>query len=65
MSVEGLIGGVMMLIASASSGNVDSKSIWNTAVIIDKASQHKNWSGSIKEESHTGLKNIILKIGQR
>ena len=65
MSVEGLIGGVMMLITSVSTGTVDSKTVWNTAVMIDRASQHKNWSGSVKEESHTGLKNIILKIGQR
>ena len=65
MSIEGLIGGVMMLIASASSGTVDSKTVWNTAVMIDRASQHKNWSGSVKEESYSGLKNTILKIGQR
>jgi len=65
MSIEGLIGGVMMLIASASSGTVDSKTVWNTAVLIDKASQHRNWSGSVREESYSSLKNIILKAGQR
>ena len=65
MSIEGLIGGIMMLVVSASSGTVDSKTIWNTAVLIDKANQHRNWSGSVHEESYSGLKNIILKVGQR
>ena len=65
MSVEGLIGSVMLLITSVSTGTVDSKTVWNTAVMIDRASQHKNWSGSVKEESYSGLKKIILRAGQR
>ena len=65
MSIEGLIGGIMMLIVSASSGTVDSKTVWNTAVIIDKASQHKNWSGSVHEESHQAIKDTIRQLGQR
>ena len=65
MSIEGLIGGVMMLLASVSSGTVDSKTVWNTAVLIDKASQHKNWSGSAHEESHQIIKDTIKRLGQR
>jgi hypothetical protein len=65
MSIEGLIGGVMMLIVSASSGTVDSKTVWNTAVLVDKAGQHQNWSGSVHEESHQRIKDTILKLGRR
>ena len=65
MSMEGLIGGIMMLVASASSGTVDSKTVWNTAVLIDKTSQHKNWSGSVKEESQQIIKDTIRRLGQR
>ena len=65
MSIEGLIGGIMMLVVSASSGTVDSKTVWNTAVLLDKASQHRNWSGSAHEESHQVIKDTIRKLGQR
>ena len=65
MSIEGLIGGIMMLVVSASSGTVDSKTVWNTAVLIDKASQKRDWSGSVHEESHQAIKDIVRKLGQR
>jgi ABC-type molybdate transport system substrate-binding protein len=65
MSIEGLIGGVMMLLASVSSGTVDSKTVWNTAVLIDKASQKRDWSGSMHEESHQAIKDTIRQLGQR
>lgn len=65
MSIEGLIGGIMMLIASASTGTLDSKTVWNTAVLIDKASQHKNWSGSAHEEGYQITKDTIRRLGQR
>jgi len=65
MSIEGLIGGVMMLLASVSSGTVDSKTVYQGAVLIDKVTQHKNWSGSAHEESHQIIKDTIKRLGQR
>jgi ABC-type molybdate transport system substrate-binding protein len=54
-----------MLLASVSSGTVDSKTVWNTAVLIDKASQKRDWSGSMHEESHQAIKDTIRQLGQR
>ena len=65
MSVESLIGGFMVIVASVANGEVDSRTVWNTAVMMDKASQHKNWSGSAKEEGHQILKDIIIRTGQK
>ena len=65
MSIEGLIGGIMMLIASASSGTVDSKTVYQGAVLVDKAIQKKDWSASAHEESHQAIKDTIRKLGQR
>ena len=65
MSIEGLIGGIMMLIASASSGTVDSKTIYQGAVLVDKAIQKQDWSASAHEESHQAIKDTIRKLGQR
>ena len=68
MSIEGLIGGVMMLVVSASSGTVDSKTIWNAAVLADKAvikTEQGTWGASAHEESHQATKDAILKAGQR
>ena len=65
MSMEGLIGGILLLITSVSSGTVDSRTVYQSAVLVDRASQHQHWSGSLHEEGHSGLKSIILKLGQR
>jgi len=65
MSIEGLIGGIMMLIASASSGTVDSKTVYQGAVLVDKAIQKRDWSESAHEESHQAIKDTIRKLGQR
>jgi hypothetical protein len=68
MSIEGLIGGIMMLIASASSGTVDSRTIWNAAVLADRAvikTEQGTWGASAHEESHQAIKDTIRKIGQR
>jgi hypothetical protein len=65
MSIEGLIGGIMMLVVSASSGTVDSRTIYQSAVLVDKASQKRDWSGSMHEESHQAIKDTIRRLGQR
>ena len=65
MSMEGLIGGIMMLIASASSGTVDSKTVYQGVVLVDKAIQKRDWSASAHEESHQAIKDTIRKLGQR
>ena len=65
MSMEGLIGGVMMLLASVSSGTVDSKTVYQGAVLVDKAIQKRDWSASAHEESYQAIKDTILKLGQR
>ena len=65
MSIEGLIGGIMVLIASASSGTVDSKTVYQGAVLADKAIQKRDWPASAHEESHQAIKSIILKLGHR
>ena len=64
MSIEGLIGGVMLL-ASVSSGTVDSKTVYQGAVLVDKAIQKRDWSASAHEEGHSGLKSAILNLGYR
>ena len=68
MSIEGLIGGVMMLLASVSSGTVDSRTIWNAAVLADKAvikTEQGTWGASAHEESYQAIKDTILKLGQK
>ena len=68
MSIEALIGGMMVLVASVSSGTMDSRTVYQSAVLIDRAmvkTQSGTWSASIHEEGYSGLKNIILKIGQQ
>jgi hypothetical protein len=68
MSIEGLIGGVMLLVASVSDGSVDSRTVYQSAILIDKAiikTQSGTWSASAHEEGHSGLKNIILKLGRQ
>lgn len=68
MSIEGLIGGVMMLVVSASSGTVDSRTIWNAAVLADKVAiktKQGTWGASAHEESHQAIKDTIRKLGQR
>jgi len=64
MSIEGLIGGVMMLLASVSSGTVDSRTVYQGAVLVDKAIQKRDWSASAHEESHQAVKDIILDMGK-
>ena len=65
MSIEGLIGGIMMLIASASSGTVDSKTVYQGAMLVDRAIQKKDWSASAHEESHQVIKDNIRKLGRQ
>jgi hypothetical protein len=65
MSIEGLIGGMMLLVAAISDGSVDSRTVYQSAVLVDRALQKKDWSQSAHEEGHSGLKNIILKLGQQ
>ena len=68
MSIEGFIGGLMMIAASVSTGDVSSKTIWNTAVLIDRANtktEQGTWGASAHEESHQAIKDAILKAGQR
>ena len=65
MSIEGFIGGVMMLIASASSGTVDSKTILNSAILADKAiqkSEQGTWGASAHEEGHQLIKDFLRGI---
>ena len=68
MSIEGFIGGLMMIAASVSTGDVSSKTIWNTAVLIDRANtktEQGTWEASAHEESHQVIKDTIIKLGQR
>jgi len=65
MSIEGFIGGVMMLIASASSGTVDSKTVLNSAILADKAKQKSEqgtWGASAHEEGHQLIKDFLREI---
>jgi hypothetical protein len=65
MSIEGLIGGVMLLVAAVSDGSVDSRTVYQSLVLVDRALQKKDWAASAHEEAHSGLKNIILKLGRQ
>jgi hypothetical protein len=65
MSIEGLIGGVMLLVAAVSDGPVDSRTIYQSLVLVDRALQKKDWSQSAHEESHQIIKDTIRKLGQR
>ena len=69
MSIEGLIGGVLYLVVSvASGGTVDSRTIWNAAVLADKVAiktKQGTWGASAHEESHQAIKDTIRRIGQR
>ena len=68
MSIEGLIGGVMMLISSVSTGEVTSKTVWDTAVIVDKViikTEEGTWKDSAHEEGHQAVKDAIRNIGKR
>lgn len=67
MSIEGLIGGMMMIVASVSTGGVDSKTVWNTAILIDKSiakTEQGTWEASAHEESYQIIKDTIRKIGE-
>ena len=67
MSIEGLIGGIMMIVASTSTGEVDSKTVWNTAILIDKSitkTEQGTWEASAHEESYQIIKDTIKKIGE-
>ena len=54
-----------MLLASVSSGTVDSKTVYQGAVLVDKATQKRDRSASAHEESHQAIKDTIRKLGQR
>ena len=67
MSIEGLVGGFMMIVASIGSGE-SGKALWNTAVLMDKAgtkSEQGTWGASAHEELNQAIKDSILKMGQR
>jgi hypothetical protein len=67
MSIEGLVGGIMIIVASIGNGE-SSKALWNTAVLIDKVgtkSQQGTWGASAHEEFNQAIKDSILKVGQR
>lgn len=68
MSIEGLIGGVMILVASVSTNDtVDSKTIWNAVVLADKAiikTEQGTWGDSVHEESYQIIKDSIEKLGR-
>jgi hypothetical protein len=67
MSIEGILGGFMMLVASVSNtGTIDSNTIWNPAILIDKASTKTSegtWGASAHEEGFQITKDSILKMG--
>ena len=65
MSIEGLIGGVMLLVAAVSDGSVDSRTVYQSLVLVDKALQKKDWSASAHEEGHQVIKDTIRKLGQQ
>ena len=68
MSIEGLIGGILLLITSVSSGTVDSRTAYQSAVLMDRAiikTQSGTWSASAHEESHQIIKDTIKQLGQR
>ena len=56
-----------MIVASASTGEVDSKTVWNTAILIDKSitkTEQGTWEASAHEESYQIIKDTIKKIGE-
>jgi len=66
MSIESLIGGVMMIFSTVSTGEVTSKTIWDTAIIVDKAvikTEEGTWGASAHEEGYQIIKDGIYKIG--
>jgi hypothetical protein len=63
MSIEALIGGMMLLVASVSDGSVDSRTVYQSLVLVDRALQKKDWSASVHEESHQIIKDTIRKLG--
>ena len=65
MSIEGIIIGVVMLLANPADGI---KKIYNGVQIYNKIQEktEKNeWSASIHEESHQIIKDTIKQLGQR
>ena len=64
-----MIGGVLYLVVSvASGGTVDSRTIWNAAVVADRSvikTEQGTWGASAHEESHQAIKDTIRKLGQR
>ena len=65
MSIEGIIIGAMMLIANPADGI---KKVYNGFQLINKVHEKTEagtWGKSAHEEGHSGLKSIILKLGQR
>lgn len=68
MSIEGFIGGVMMLVSSVSNtGTVDSNTVWNAVILADKAiikTEQGTWGDSAHEESYQIIKDTIRKIGR-
>ena len=64
-----MIGGVLYLVVSvASGGTVDSRTIWNAAVVADRAvikTEQGTWGASAHEESHQAIKDTIRRLGQR
>lgn len=58
---------MMMIVASVTTGTVDSKTVWNTAILIDKSiskTDQGTWEASAHEESYQIIKDTIRKIGE-
>lgn len=56
-----------MIVASVTTGTVDSKTVWNTAILIDKSiskTDQGTWEASAHEESYQIIKDTIRKIGE-
>ena len=65
MSIEGIIIGVVMLLANPADGI---KKVYNGIQVYNKVQEktEKNeWSASIHEESHQIIKDTIKQLGQR
>jgi len=62
MSIEALIIGFTMILTSITSVQLDSKNIFQSVVLVDKAlmkNQSSTWSSSLQEEKYYWIKNSI------
>jgi len=62
MSIEVFITGFTIILTSTTSAQLDSKTIFQSAVLVDKAlikNQSSTWSPSLYEEKYHWIKNSI------